>query len=134
MTTMATTKLRLTQGDMAIEWIEDYCRYPSGLHKGDRVRLCSADMHTVRCIYDAPDGPPDQRLTGDLAAYLALYHCICGPPAGGKSPPPCPVVLDANPWTIWAAADHPSPRRVLKREPAAVACPALGTRFPRAAA
>ena len=116
-----------TRGDQVALWIEEYCGVPSGQDKGKRVRLTEAELYAVRQFYDCPGGPHDQQVEGNLAAYLALAH-TCGIEYDGPRPE-----LHTDPWTVWNAAQDPALRRVLKREPDAVACPQLGTRFPRAA-
>ena len=116
-----------TRGDQVAEWIEDYCVVPSGPDRGKPVRLTEAELYAVRQFYDCPAGPQDQQVEGNLAAYLALLH-TCGIEVDGPRPQ-----LHSDPWTVWNAANNPMLRRVLKREPDAVACPALGTRFPKAA-
>ena len=118
-----------TRGDLIAGWIEDYCRVPSGPDRGKRVRLTEAELYAVRRYYDCPDGPQDLQVEGNLAAYLALLH-TCGIEACDDGPRP---QLHTDPWTVWNASNNPMLRRVLKREPDAVACPQLGTRFPRAA-
>ena len=119
--------MHLTRGDLVAQWIEDYCVVPSGPDKGKRVRMTEAELYEVRRFYDAPEGPPAQQVEGNLAAYLALLH-TCGIEAPDDGPRP-----HVDCWTVWNASNNPMLRRVLKREPDAVACPELGTRFPRAA-
>jgi hypothetical protein len=114
-----------TRGDRAIDWIEEYCRVPSGPGKGQHVVLGIEDLITVRAIYDAPSSEC-HRVAGHLAAYLALIH-TCGLEAPGSSPPPAELVTDI--FSVWNAADSPDLRRVLKREGEAIICPALGTRW-----
>ena len=66
-----------TRGERAIRWIQEYCLVPSGLDKGQHVRLTPAQRDIVRQIYDRIEAVP---VTGTLAAYLALLH-VCGPEA-----------------------------------------------------
>jgi hypothetical protein len=114
-----------------IRWIEKHCRIPSGPHKGWSVLLTIAQQQTIHQIYDAPDAPCSVPVTEDreLAAYLALVH-LASHEATLKTPVP---PLNVDPWTVWNASDSSTLRPVLKREPDAVVCPELGTRFPRAA-
>ena len=67
--------LKQARGDRAIRWIQDYCLLPSGLDKGQHVRLTPPQRDIVREIYDNPNGPHGAPpVTGTLAAYLALLH------------------------------------------------------------
>ena len=58
---------------------------PSGPDKGKPVRLTEAELYAVRQFYDAPTGPQDQQVEGNLAAYLALLH-TCGIEFDGPRP------------------------------------------------
>ena len=60
-----------TRGGRAIRWIEDYCLVPSGLDKGQHVRLTPVQRDIVSQIYDGIEALP---VSGPLAAYLALLH------------------------------------------------------------
>jgi len=75
-----------TRGDRAANWIEKFCITPSGPDKEQWVRLSTAQRETIRRIYDAPNGPHGEPVTGVLGAFLALLH-VCGPEAPGGSPP-----------------------------------------------
>jgi hypothetical protein len=88
-----------TRGERAIRWIENYCLMPSGLEKGQHVRLTPVQRDIVREIYDNPNGsaPP---ATGTLAAYLALLH-VCGPEALQKEFRP---ELSADIFTVWGCS------------------------------
>jgi hypothetical protein len=97
-----------TRGERAIRWIEAYCLVPSGLDKGQHVRLTLAQRDIVRHIYDGIEAVP---VTGPLAAYLALMH-VCGPEALQKEFRP---ELSADIFTVWGAVG-PDLRAVLKRE------------------
>jgi len=118
-----------TRGGRAIRWIEAYCLLPSGLDKGQHVRLTPVQRDIVRKTYDNPNGhhgaPP---VTGPLAAYLALLH-LCGPEALQRSFRPN-VAPDI--FTIWNSVG-PDLRAVLRRHGACVICPELGTKYPTAA-
>jgi hypothetical protein len=114
-----------TRGERAIRWIQDYCIVPSGLDKGQHVRLTPAQRDIVRQIYDGIEAVP---VTGPLAAYLALLH-VCGPEALQKEFRP---QLSADIFTIWGAVS-PNLRAVLRREGERIVCPQLGTRYPAAA-
>jgi hypothetical protein len=114
-----------TRGERAIRWIEAYCLVPSGLDKGQHVRLTLAQRDIVRQIYDGIEAVP---VTGPLAAYLALMH-VCGPEALQKEFRP---ELSADIFTIWGAVG-PDLRAVLKREGERIVCPQLGTCYPVAA-
>jgi len=119
-----------TRGERAIRWIEVYCLVPSGLDRGQHVRLARAQRDIVREIYDNPNGfhgaPP---VIGPLAAYLALLH-LCGPEALQRSFRP-DVAPDI--FTVWNSVG-PDLRAVLKRDGGKVVCPELNTLFPPAAA
>lgn len=124
---MPRVKLR---NDSIIAWIESYCLIPFGPHRGERACLKVAQRAMVHEIYDAPGSPLDLTVDDrELAAWLALLH-TCGPQAPGNKPPP--VKLSVDIFTIWAAVG-PDARPVLRRDGEAITCPALGTRFPRAA-
>lgn len=114
----------------AIRWIERYCRVPSGPQKGHPAHLSMAQEEVVRQIYDNVDAPVPATDDSELAAYLALLH-IVGPEAVRETP--VTPMLTVDPWTVWNACDDPYLRQYLKREPDAVVCPQLGTRYPRAA-
>src|SRR5262245_44778969 len=117
-----------TRGERAIRWIDAYCLVPSGLDRGQHVRLTPAQQDIVRKIYDDPNDPNGAPVTGTLAAYLALLH-VCGPEALQKEFRP---ELSADIFTVWGAVG-PDLRAVLKREGERIVCPQLGTRFPVAA-
>jgi hypothetical protein len=118
-----------TRGERAIRWIENYCLMPSGLEKGQHVRLTPVQRDMVREIYDNPNGPRGAPpVTGTLAAYLALLH-VCGPEALQKEFRP---ELSADIFTVWGAVG-PDLRAVVKREGERILCLELGTRYPDAA-
>src|SRR4029450_12360907 len=114
-----------TRGERAIRWIQDYCLVPSGLDKGQHVRLTPAQPDIVRQTYDGIEAVP---VTGPLAAYLALLH-VCGPEALQKEFQP---ELSADIFTVWGAVG-PDLRAVVKREGERILCLELGTRDPDAA-
>src|SRR5215510_4057668 len=118
-----------TRGERAIRWIEVYCLVPSGLDRGQHVRLTLAQRDIVREMYDNPNGPHGALpVTGTLAAYMALLH-VCGPEALQKEFRP---EVTTNIFTVWGAVG-PDLRAVLKREGERIVCPQLGTRYPVAA-
>jgi hypothetical protein len=118
-----------TRGDRVIDWIEKFCLYPDGPHKGEPLRLSPAKCWQVRQIYDSPSGPNQTApLTGPLAAYLALAS-VCSHEALQKEFQP---QLHVDAFTIWRATSKEL-QAVLRREGEAVACPELGTKFPAAA-
>ena len=119
-----------TRADEIIDWIHKYCVRPYGAEKGLRVRLTPAEMSRIREIYD-DDDLQSHHAEGELAAYLALVH-TCGIEAT-ETQLPLPK-LEVDLFSVWNAAANPDLLRVLKREPDAVVCPALGTRFPTRAA
>jgi hypothetical protein len=119
-----------TRGNRNADWIEEYCVCPSGPRKGRHARLTPREEELVRRIYDAPDGAISEEVSGDLASYLCLLH-LCGIEAPKASESPA-LDLHTDPWSVWAAAG-PDVLEVIKREGEAVTCPALGTRWPRAA-
>ncbi len=47
---------RTSRGVRAITWVEKYCLYPAGPHRGERVCLSMAERDTVRRLYDGSDG------------------------------------------------------------------------------
>jgi hypothetical protein len=111
-----------TRGGRAIRWIEDYCLVPSGLDKGQHVRLTPVQRDIVSQIYDGIEALP---VSGPLAAYLALLH-VCGPEALQKEFRP---ELNADIFTVWGAVG-PDLRAVLKREGERIVCTQLGTEWP----
>ena len=117
-----------TRGERAIRWIEVYYLVPSGLDKGQHVRLTPAQRDIVRQIYDGSDGIEAAPITGPLAAYLALLH-VCGPEALQKEFRP---ELSADIFTVWGAVG-PDLRAVLRREGERIVCTQLGTIWPAAA-
>ena len=118
-----------TRGTQAIEWIEQYCLYPSGSRKGKRVVLTDAEQDLIHRMYDGPNGPQDIPVEGALAAYLALLH-TCG--IEGKQRDFRPTT-DVDAFTVWNAAG-PDLRAVLIRKGERIVCHGLGTEFsPRAA-
>jgi hypothetical protein len=115
-----------TRGGRAIRWIEAYCLVPSGLDRGQHVRLTLAQRDIVREIYDNPNGPYGAPpVIGTLAAYLALLH-VCGPEALQKEFQP---ELSADIFTVWGAVG-PDLRAVLKPDGGHILCPELGTSYP----
>src|SRR5262245_32070333 len=117
----------MSRGRKAVSWIESFCRFPSGPHMGDPVRVTPEQRETVVRLYDDPD-LERPLLTGYLAAYLVLLH-TCGPEAKRGDMRP---LLDVDSWTIWRATS-PALREVLYRDGDVVRCPELGTRYPAAA-
>ena len=119
-----------TRGERAICWIEVYCLVPSGLDRGQHVRLTPTQRDIVREIYDNPNGPHGALpVTGTLAAYLALLH-VCGPEALQKEFRP---ELNADIFTVWGSVG-PDLRAVLKRDGEHIVCLELNTRYPPTAA
>jgi hypothetical protein len=117
----------MTRADRAITWIENFCVLPSGVERGQHVRLTQQQRDTIREIYDDPDtAPPDVGLP--LSAFLALLH-TCGPEALLHDIEP-PRAADV--FTTWAATG-PDLKAVLKRDGDHIVCPELGTKFPSAA-
>lgn len=71
-----------TDGERAIEWIEQYCRIPEGKFVGQPVNLRDWQKDILRGIYDSLTrraiisfGRKNAKTT--LAAFLLLYH-LCG--------------------------------------------------------
>jgi hypothetical protein len=116
---------RLSRGDRAVAWIEQYCIFPAGRDKGRYVVLTRLERETVHRIYDHLDDVP---VDGPLAAYLALLH-TAGFEALQRNFRPA---VSADVFTVWNATG-PDLRAVLKREGEGVVCPELGTRYPAAA-
>src|SRR4029453_6016375 len=116
-----------TRGERAIRWIQDYCLVPSGLDKGQHVRLTAAQRDMLRQIYDSSDGIEAAPVTGPLAAYLVLLHVV-GPQALQKKFLP---ELSADIFTLWAAVGPDLPP-VLRREVEKIVCSQLGTCWPAA--
>jgi hypothetical protein len=118
----------MTRGGKAIQWIEKYCVVPSGLERGQRVRLTKQQRDTIREIYDDSNAAPPV-VARPLSAYLALLH-VCGPEALQHDVEP-PRAADV--FSTWAAAG-PDLKAVLRRDGSHIVCPELGTRYPMAAA
>jgi hypothetical protein len=75
-----------TRGERAIRWIEVYCLVPSGLDRGQHVRLTPAQRDIVREIYDKPNGshgaaPVTGPLTSPYCTSAAPRRCseVFGP-------------------------------------------------------
>jgi hypothetical protein len=117
------------RGLRAISWIEDFCRVPVSVDKGAAVKLSPEQRQMICRIYDGDD-TSSEPITGHLAAYLSLLH-LCGPEATRKDLPAPAVEVDS--FTVWAAAQTPELQAVLRRHGERIACPELGTTFPRAA-
>ena len=111
----------------ACEWIEDFCRVPSGRRKGTRPQLSAEEWKRLREIFE--EGKPPAELGPHLTAYLILMH-LCGP-EHLRDVPVSALAVDC--WTIWAAARAEEMRAVLIRRGQVIICPELGTSF-RAAA
>lgn len=118
-----------THGEICRRWIEDYCLVPGGPDRGQPVRLTDAQRETIHRIYDNPNGPEPTSVSGELAAYLVLWH-TCGPAAAKRIPGP---EMRADIFTVWAATG-PGLRAVLKRAGERIVCPELGTAWPGTAA
>jgi hypothetical protein len=116
----------LTRSERAVRWIEKYCVVPSGVERGQHVRLTPAQRDAIRAIYDAQN---ISEVVGEqLAAYLALLH-VCGPEALQKEFRP-----DVSPdiFTVWNSIG-PDLKAVLRRDGEHIVCPELGTQYPIAA-
>jgi hypothetical protein len=103
---------RKTRGDHAICWIEKFCTTPDGPNKGRPAQLTDNERLTIRRIYDAPGGPYELPVTGELAAYLTLLH-LCGPEALQRQFGVPVTNVDA--WSLWRATTPPL-QDVLKRD------------------
>jgi hypothetical protein len=118
-----------TRGERAINWIEDFCLFPSGFRKGDRVRLSLEQRTIIMRIFDHPNGQlHPEPVAEPLAAFLVLFG-LAGPEAPGSRTPP-PFASDL--FSVWAAAG-PRLRAVLRRRGEMIECPELGTAWPSAA-
>jgi hypothetical protein len=117
-----------TRAQRNIRWIEKHCVIPGGPDKGRYVHLSSAQKESMFKIYDGSESLPVDDL--ELAAYLALLH-LCGQEATGGNDFIPQISVDT--FTVWAASESPTLRPVLERKGEHVICPALGTRYPRAA-
>ncbi len=127
---MMPKRRKSTRGDAAVEWIENYCVFPSGPDKGEPVRLTPAERAEVLMIYDGPNAPcSDIKIEGALAAFLALLHTVGHEARQSEFRPS----IDIDTFTIWNAC---SPRLLeyLERRGERIICPALGTVFPAVAA
>lgn len=127
------TATELTRAERNAIWIQRHCRVPSGPRKGEPVKLTKEQKRTLLEIYDAPGAPRPIEVTGELGAFVALLHtCGVEAPQGlvAKSEDALPPVT-VDVWTLWSSAG-PKLVEVLERDGAgAIACPALGTRYPR---
>ena len=118
---------KISRADRVVHWVEEYCVAPNGERRGQHVRLTNEERATVRRIYGDPEGVKPVPVSGQLAAFLGLYH-PCGPEWDAAPRPQC----DSDVFTVWSATG-PRLREVLKRDGEAVSCPELGTRWPAAA-
>lgn len=80
---------RISRGNRAIRWIEDYCRIPEGEFVGQPVKLQKFQKDVIRGIYDTPTrrviisfGRKNAKTT--LSAFLCLLHLV-GPEAKPNS-------------------------------------------------
>ena len=78
---------KMTRGDRAIAWIEEYCRVPSGASTGKRVSLLPFQKDFLKRVYDNPRKTRRAilsigRKNGKTAicAFLMLLHLV-GPEA-----------------------------------------------------
>jgi hypothetical protein len=117
---------KITRAERVVHWIEKYCVAPNGERRGLHVRLTNEERTAVRRIYDDPEGVKPVPVSGQLAAFLGLYH-LCGPEWKADPRPQC----DSGVFTIWNATG-PDLRAVLKRDGEAISCPELGTEWPTA--
>jgi hypothetical protein len=62
-----------TRGERIIHWIEEFCLYPTGPEKGQRVKLTRAQKESLRKIYDSPDG---RKPAAAIARPLGLTSCF----------------------------------------------------------
>jgi hypothetical protein len=114
-----------------VRWIEKFCVQPLGPDKGCHVHLSKAQKELLFKIYNAPDGPQPLPIEDlELAAYVALLH-ICSPEATVNQDIIPKIAVDI--FSVWNAAANPELREVLQRKGEHIICPALGTRYPRAA-
>jgi len=119
-----------TRGQCAVNWIEQYCLVPTGLRKGDPVKLTLAEKETIYRSYDNPNGLQYvPNIEQPLSAYLVLLH-ICGVEAIKHTA--APPELHTDIFTLWGAAG-PTLRQYLKRQGQCVVCPQLDTRWQAAA-
>lgn len=129
----AKSKIRLTRSERAAMWIQEFCRVPSGAHKGDRVRLTRAQKQTLADIYDHDDAPRTVTVDNDMGAFIALLHTV-GPEAPqGGSPDTLPAV-STDPWSLWSAVGPKLQDYITRDGAGAIYCTGLGTRYPRRAA
>jgi hypothetical protein len=105
----------------------NFCVYPHGFDRGQRVRLTVEQKETLHMVFDTDESP---EVTGPLAAYLALFF-IAGPRDLAAHVSAIP--LGAEVFSTWNAVG-PDLRAVLKRDGATIICPELGTKFPPVAA
>jgi len=74
-----------SRADDVIDWIEQTCYIPEGIHIGKKVVLCAFQKTAIRDIYDNPSGTRlaiisygRKNAKTSLAAFLLLAH-LCGP-------------------------------------------------------
>ena len=93
---------RLTYGNDAIDWIEEYCVLPTGEQIGEPFVLMEWQKEWIRELYRAGDtgalqyrwallGVPKGNGKSPMAAALALYHMLGDPDV-------------RDPWVVVAAA------------------------------
>jgi hypothetical protein len=115
----------IARGEIAIRWIEKYCRRPDD---GGMVQLSSDQQATIRASYNSRGAPHAVAVTKDVGAYLTLLHLV-----GPESMPGRPVPdFRVDSFTVWRAAS-PALRTHLQRDGEVISCRQLGTKFSAAA-
>ncbi len=115
--------IKLTRGDINIQWISEYC-----LRDSKPIVLSTDEIIALRRRYDDGQSPT---LGPVLTACVALLH-LCGVESRPDGSNDVPVVV--SDVFSMAAAAGPNLSNYIKRDGDAFVCPELGTRHPSRAA
>lgn len=131
-----------TKSEIAIEWIEEYCRVPEGKLVGQKVKLLRFQRKFIEKIYDNPHGTQQAILTVGrkngktaLCAFLMLLHLV-GPFAfpnsqlysAAQSRDQAALLFDLAAKTIRQHPDLDA-RLIIKESTKEINCPGFGTRY-----
>ena len=119
-----------TRSAVVVEWVEKFCRVPSGLNKGGPVQLSAAQRERIARLYgNHLQRPHKVDVGGDLGAYLVLLHLV-----GSESMPRKPVPDFAADTSTVLRAASPALRKMLQLDGSTIVCKELGTVYKPSAA
>jgi hypothetical protein len=108
------TRPSIPRGEIAIRWIEKYCRRPDN---GTAVQLSPEQQATIRASYNTSGAPHAVAVAKDLGAYLTLLHLV-----GPEGMPGRPVPdFRVDSFTVWRAAS-PALQAHLQRDGGVIRC------------